>query len=139
MPRLIKEEIYYDKHKLKLGSWCVNAVRRSFRKRKGVLFFRSGQPSYCRILCTKKRSGIPYRFKVSLCKVPIYRQALARQRECDYQDFVGKLRKGRSVDYKPCDRVALQQICKIEAFALEDRANTQQKQYLKHLKKQKYG
>lgn len=139
MPRLIKELIYYDKRKLKSGSWPVSAFRRSIRKRKGILLFRDGEPYACRILCTKKRSGLPYRFKVSLCKVPIYRQALARERECNYQDFICELRKGRTLDYKPSYRLDLQKICNREAYALEDRAKSQQKQYLKHLKKQKYG
>lgn len=141
MPRLIKQEIFYEKSVTKFGSWPVNSVRRTLKrsKRKGVLLQDSTGRHYCRIF----QFGAPRRLqacaKVTYRKIPIYRQALARARECDYQDFIEKLRKNSSLDYEPSGRARLQQICNREKISLEQRESTQQKQYLKHLKKQKYG
>lgn len=141
MPRLIKQEIFYEKSVTRFGSWPVNSVRRTLKrsKRKGVLLQDSSGRHYCRIL----QFGAPRRLqvcaKVSYRKIPIYRQALARQRECDYQDFIKTLRKNSSFVYEPSNRARLQQICLNEKSSLENRESTQQKQYLKHLKKQKYG
>ena len=141
MPRLIKQDLFYERKITFHGSWPVNSVRRTFKKckRKGVLLSDSEGRLYCRIL----QFGAPRRLracaKVSYRQIPIYRQALARARECDYQDFITKCRKNSSLEYQPSCRSRLQQICNSEALALENRATTQHKQYLKHLKKQKYG
>lgn len=141
MPRLLKQDIFYEKSVTRFGSWPVNSVRRTLKKckRKGVLFTDSAGRRYCRIL----KFGAPRRLqacaKVSYRKIPIYRQALARQRERDYQDFIKTLRKNSSLVYEPSNRIRLQQICNREKVSLEERESSQQKQYLKHLKKQKYG
>ena len=140
MPRLIKDSVFYDTKKIVSGTWVSRAIVRLFRRRKGFLFKdSSGQVLFCRLRVPAKKNRLVQNLKIVHRPLEIYRQALARERERNYQDFVGKLRKNRSLDYEPSCRVALQKFCISEARSMEERERVEQKQYLKHLKKQKYG
>lgn len=119
MPRQVKELIYYDRRKILHRNWVYRVLLKFPRIKDGV---RLRSRSTC-----------------ALQSKPIYRQALALEREQNNLCFDRKLRKSSKADPQSLPYRHFRAVCHFEEVEREARSESSKILYQKSLKKQKYG
>lgn len=119
MPRQIKKLIYYDRKRFLYRSWVFRVLQKLPRIKEG-LRLKSGST------CTERVS-------------PLYRAALAFERERNNIDFMRKLRKDSKMDIFEDNYKHFRSVCFSEERDRKARDEAAKNLYINQLKMQKYG
>lgn len=119
MPRSIKQLIYYEPERKFTRPWPYRV--------------------FCKVLKVRPASKKLSPYKGRLCKNHLYSQALDYQRTKYIGDFDKELRQNSASLSESARYLAFHKICQTEKRSLQTRDEVAKSNYVKFLKKEKYG